>query len=162
MNLKAQISGYTYDMPDDLTAVVGINATAPSIATQPQSTLLYSNNFVTLSVIATGAGPSYRWRSNSVAIVGATSDSLFFTNLSGNDLGNFTVVISNATGVVTSTRAAIWAVSNCSSGLSLLREMKKFANLIHTRTGTIGYCHASMENEPPKEIEPSSHKDIAV
>src|ERR1035441_6554233 len=71
---------FTYDPPGNLTAVGGINATAPSITTQPQSALLYSNNSVSFSVAASGAGVSYQWLSNGVPILGATGDTLLLPN----------------------------------------------------------------------------------
>jgi hypothetical protein len=68
LNTNAQQSSYTYDLPGNLTAVTGTNSVAPSITTQPQSALLYSNNPVSLSVVASGAGITYQWLSNGTYI----------------------------------------------------------------------------------------------
>ena len=133
-SLKAQESTLAYDLPGNLSAVMATNAIRPSITTQPQSVLLYTNNPVTLSVIASGAGLSYQWYSNDVVMIGASTDSLVLTNASGNNLTNFTVVISNATGVVTSTPAAIWADSN-GNGIPDWWELKYFGNLNQTADG---------------------------
>lgn len=130
---SAQQSTYTYDPPGNLTAVTGTNAFAPSIATQPQSALFYSNNPVSLSVVASGAGVSYQWLSNGIPILGATSDTLLLTNLSGTN-GNFSVIIGNASGSVTSTPAAIWADSN-RNAIPDWWEMRYFGNLNQTADG---------------------------
>jgi|ERR1039458_3290747 hypothetical protein len=103
----AQQSNYKYDQPGNLTSVTGTNAFAPSISTQPQSTLLYSNNPVSLSVVASGAGISYQWLSNGVPIIGATNDTLLFAKLNGTN-ASFSVIISNTSGSITSAPAAIW------------------------------------------------------
>jgi hypothetical protein len=59
----AQQSSFIYDLPGNLTTVTGASSVAPSIITQPQSALLYSNNSVCFSVVASGNGVSYLWLS---------------------------------------------------------------------------------------------------
>jgi len=132
-HVSAQEFSYTYDQPGNLTAVSGTHTVAPSISSQPQSELLYGNNSVSFSVVATGAGVSYQWLSNGVPIVGATSDTLFLPNLSGTN-GSFSVIVSNPSGSVTSAPAAVWADSN-GNGIPDWWEMKYFGNLNQSADG---------------------------
>src|ERR1035438_5193801 len=131
VQLEARESWNTYDLSGNITAVTNDSDFAPTITTQPNSGLLYTNGFITLSVVASGAGVSYQWLSNGVPIGGATGDSLFLRNVTGT---NFSVVISNATGVVTSTPVAIWADSN-GNGIPDWWEMQYFGNLNQTAIG---------------------------
>jgi len=130
---KAQQSSYSYDPSGNLTAITGTSSVAPSIITQPQSGLLYSNNSISFSVTATGAGVSYQWLSNGVPVLGATNDTLFLSNLATTN-GNFSVIISNSFGSVTSAPAAIWADSN-GNRIPDWWEMKYFGNLNQTADG---------------------------
>src|ERR1035438_2803393 len=132
-SLKAQQSSYNFDSVGDLTAVYETNSTGPYIITQPQSALLYSNNPVSLSVVVSGAGISYQWLSNGVPILGATNDTLIFPSLTSTN-GNFSVIISNSSGSVTSTPAAIWADLN-GNDIPDWWELKYFGNLNQTALG---------------------------
>jgi hypothetical protein len=129
-----QQNGYLYDPPGNLTSVSATGPTAPSITTQPQPQLIESNAEVTLSVVATGAGLTYQWLSNGVPIIGATGDSLVLTNVPLVNSTNFRVVVSNASGVVTSSPVALWADSN-GNGIPDWWEMQYFGNLNQTAAG---------------------------
>jgi len=134
LGLQAQQSSYTYDLSGNLNAVITTTSFGPSITVQPPATLVESNAPVSLSVVATGFGLSFQWLSNGVPIVGALSDSLVLTNLPLVNSTNFSVVISNSSGSVTSTPAVIWADSN-GNGIPDWWEMKYFGNLIQTANG---------------------------
>ena len=83
-------------------------AAAPTIATQPVAASANLGGSATFSVAATGPGPfSYQWRRDGVALAGATAATLTVSNLSAGDLGNYTVVVTNATGSTTSAAAAL-------------------------------------------------------
>src|SRR4029078_8781387 len=54
---------------------------APSITAQPQSAAVFPGSNVTFTVASSGCGTlSYQWRSNTVAIPGATNTSLALSN----------------------------------------------------------------------------------
>jgi hypothetical protein len=132
-SLLAQQIVYTYDGAGNLAGVASAGATAPVIATQPQSELVESNGTgalapVTLSVVASGVGDSYQWLSNGVAIAGATGDSLVIPSLSGTNFASYSVVIMNASGVVTSTPAALWLDSK-GTGMPDWWQLEYFGNL---------------------------------
>jgi hypothetical protein len=76
------------------------------ITSEPQSQVGYWGQSVTLSVNATGAPPViYQWLQNGTPIQGATGSSLVLTNLQLTNAGNYSVVISNSYGSITSSNA---------------------------------------------------------
>ena len=95
-------------------AILSVSAAsvAPSITTQPGSQTVTAGQTASFSVAATGTAPlSYQWNKNGVAIPGATSSSYTTPATTSSDNGaQFTVLVSNATGSVTS-NAAILTVS---------------------------------------------------
>jgi hypothetical protein len=81
---------------------------SPSITTQPQSqNYVTAGTNVTFSVVVLGTAPfSYQWKKDG-ANTGTNSSSLNLTNVQTNNVGNYTVVISNVVGVVTSSVATL-------------------------------------------------------
>ena len=81
---------------------------APHLTLQPQSrTLLYGAD-ATFTAWGTGSKPfHYRWRFNGVALPGATSPNLILTNLQASHAGQYSVVVSNISGVTTSAVAIL-------------------------------------------------------
>ena len=78
-------------------------STPPAITAQPGSKLVPAGATVTLTVSAIGGQPlSYQWRLNSAPIAGATNASLVVTNVQAAQAGDYTVVVTNAGGTVTS------------------------------------------------------------
>jgi len=86
-------------------SVVGL---APNIITQPHGSTVYAGVGVTFSVVAGGSLPlSYQWQLNSSNISGATSASYSIASVAGTDAGNYSVVVTNLYGSVTSSNAAL-------------------------------------------------------
>src|SRR5205814_1323732 len=80
----------------------------PSISTQPQSQTNVQGSDVTFNVSASGTVPLfYQWRFNTSNIGGATASSYTRTNVGSGDAGNYTVVVTNAAGSVTSAIATL-------------------------------------------------------
>src|SRR5467141_3514113 len=98
----AQIQG-------DMNALIGTPIVLPSITTQPVSQSVTVGQTATFSVTATGTSPPrYQWRKNGTALSGATSASYTTPATSTSDNGaQFTVVVSNSVGSVTSNAAAL-------------------------------------------------------
>jgi invasion protein IalB len=91
-------------------AVLTVNtaSTAPSIIIQPASQTVTAGNNVTISVVAYGTAPlSYQWRKDGVNIAGATASSLVLNAVTSANAGNYTVVISNSAGSITSAAATL-------------------------------------------------------
>ena len=80
----------------------------PTIITHPQplATVLGSN--ATFTVVATGAPTlAYQWRFNGATIAGANAASLTLVNVQANQVGLYSVVVTNPFGTATSTNAAL-------------------------------------------------------
>src|SRR5205823_6853699 len=82
---------------------------APTITTQPASQRVSAGQRATFTVTASGTAPlSYQWQKNGTVIGGATAASYTTPATTAADNGNqFTVVVSNAAGSVTSTAASL-------------------------------------------------------
>ncbi|MBL9199569.1 MAG: MBL fold metallo-hydrolase [Opitutaceae bacterium] len=79
-----------------------------AFAEHPASTTVAPGANATLSVQATGSGPlRYQWRRNGVAIVGATAASLPITAAAAVNAGDYTVIVSDANGPLTSRMARV-------------------------------------------------------
>jgi len=82
--------------------------TPPIISIQPQSQTVFRGTDATFSVAANGASPlSYQWRFNGTNISGATGSSYTRFNVQTNDAGNYSTVVSNALGTLTSSNAML-------------------------------------------------------
>ncbi|TLZ05309.1 MAG: hypothetical protein E6K39_12705, partial [Gammaproteobacteria bacterium] len=82
---------------------------APTITRQPASQTVTAGQRATFTVTAAGTAPlSYQWQKNGTAIGGATAASYTTPATTAADNGDqFTVVVSNAAGSVTSTAASL-------------------------------------------------------
>src|SRR6266446_2653767 len=91
------------------TATTGPVATAPSINIQPTSKSVIYGQTASFSVAATGTAPlNYQWKKNGVAVNGASSPAYSTPATSSSDNGEqFTVVVSNSDGSVTSSAAIL-------------------------------------------------------
>jgi hypothetical protein len=83
--------------------------TDPSVTTQPGNQTVIAGQTATFSVAASGAAPlSYQWRRNGMDISGATASAFTTPVAQSADSGaQFTVAVSNSTGTVTSSAAAL-------------------------------------------------------
>jgi len=79
----------------------------PVIITQPQSVNVSAGSSATLSVVATGATPSYQWYLNNIAIPGATSSSYTIPSVQSSTAGSYTVTVTNPYGSATSNPAQV-------------------------------------------------------
>ena len=96
----------------DTVAVVGsvccTGPVAPSITAQPQSQAVVTGQPANFTVGTSGTAPiSYQWYFNSNSIVGATGTNHFIASVQVGDVGGYSVVLSNAVGVVTSSVATL-------------------------------------------------------
>jgi hypothetical protein len=98
---------YVADTNNETIRFVG-TPRAPTIAVQPQTQAVAAGSSVTFSVTATGKPvPTYQWNFGGAPISGATSSSYILSNAQAANGGNYTVVVSNAVGSVTSNQATL-------------------------------------------------------
>lgn len=84
----------------------------PYITAQPASQSVKVGREVVFSVAGGGTATlAYQWRFNDLDIPGATSSSYTRSNAQTNDAGNYSVVITNAAGTVTSSAALLTVTS---------------------------------------------------
>lgn len=81
----------------------------PGITAQPQSLTVAAGGSAQFSVTAaaTTPSPTYQWFLNNTAVSGATSNTLTLGLVSAAQAGDYTVVVSNELGSVTSTKATL-------------------------------------------------------
>jgi uncharacterized delta-60 repeat protein len=120
----------TYDLNGNLQNLAGASVSeAPSIVAPPQYALGQVGGQASFSVVAAGSEPlAYQWSINGLILVGATNDTLSFASLSTNNFGNYTVLISNPTGSVTSAPVALYLDSN-RDGIPDSWELEYFGSL---------------------------------
>ncbi|MEO5803498.1 MAG: immunoglobulin domain-containing protein [Verrucomicrobiota bacterium] len=94
----------------------------PAITSHPVSRANVFGTTANFSVVATGAAPLvYQWKKNNVNIFdggnisGATSATLSLANVAAGDAANYSVVITNSLGTITSSAATLTVVSGLPS-----------------------------------------------
>lgn len=93
-------------------AIVTVSHSAPFIVTAPQSQVVERGSNVTFSVLADGSKPlTYQWRKEGLALPQGTNSTLGLANVQYGDAGNYTVVVSNHYGSVTSSVATLSVLS---------------------------------------------------
>ncbi len=86
---------------------VSLSTNNPSITTQPASQTICAGGSVTFSVVSSGTGNTFQWRKGAVNINGATSAAFTIATTVAADAGNYTVVVNNSCGSVTSNAATL-------------------------------------------------------
>lgn len=81
---------------------------APRFVSQPTGALVLTGESLTLSVLADGAKPlAYQWRKNGTDLPGRTAAELPLNNVTLGDAGDYTVVVGNFAGSITSVVATV-------------------------------------------------------
>lgn len=118
-------------------AVLVVN-TPVSISTQPQSTSVLVGANVTFSVTAAGTAPlSYQWKKNNVALNGETASTLTLTSVQLTDSGDYTVVVTNPAGAVTSDIATLEVSATAIAPSITTQPASQTANVGGTVTFTV-------------------------
>jgi hypothetical protein len=96
---------------------------APRLLTQPTSQTAESGSTVSFDIFAIGQAPlSYQWLFDGVIVSLQTNSSLVLTNLQPTDSGQYSVMVSNSIGAITSSNAVLTVVgpppTNCISSPS--------------------------------------------
>jgi uncharacterized repeat protein (TIGR01451 family) len=92
-------------------AVVNVTeaGTSPGISAQPSNVVAVAGRNASFQVAATGSAPlSYHWFFDATNLIaGASSEQLTLTNVQPNQAGNYTVVVTNSAGSITSAPAIL-------------------------------------------------------
>lgn len=85
----------------------------PTVMTHPRSQSVYAGMNIPLSALLVGDLPlSYQWQFNGANLAGATNFSYLLANVAAGVAGNYSVVVTNAAGSVTSRVAAVRVRTN--------------------------------------------------
>ena len=113
LTLPNGLLGYlTNNVTKNSIDLVITGGTPPVIESQPVSVARYTNYSAQFTVTASAA-VGYQWQTNGVNInnggnvSGTTSSTLTITNINASNVGNFTVVVTNSSGSVTSVVATL-------------------------------------------------------
>lgn len=100
------------DASGDTAAFYRLRFLAPTVTVPPAGAATAVGSNVSFVVTATGTTPfAYQWQQDNQALSGATAATLTLTNLSLTDAGDYTVVIANRAGAITSA-VAVLTVTN--------------------------------------------------
>jgi uncharacterized delta-60 repeat protein len=104
-------------------AVVALTVTvpdAPLITLQPISQVVPAGTSVNFTVNATGSGQlGFQWKKNGVNLAGKTSATLTINAAAAADAGDYSVAVSNSSGVTTSQNATLVVVSDVSPKIAV-------------------------------------------
>lgn len=99
---------FAYDAGGNMTARRVSALLAPQITGQPVRQVAGPGDIVTFSVVVADAYEAkFQWKFNSADIPSATGDSLLLTDVTSLDEGQYSVVVTNSAGSVTSTPASL-------------------------------------------------------
>lgn len=88
----------------------------PALLSQPTNVTVAAGGSATFAVTATGSAPlTYRWYFNN-SLQAATTNSLSIANAQAGNMGDYFVVVSNASGVVTSSVATLTVITSDTDG----------------------------------------------
>ena len=112
---------------------------APAITVQPSNATVAIGQTATFSVQATGSGTlTYQWQKSNTAISGATSSSYTTAPTTAADSGSqFTVIVSNSIGSVTSNPATLTVSTSANSTTDVLTHHNDIARTGQNLTETI-------------------------
>jgi hypothetical protein len=131
----AQDSQFSFDANGNLTARTAAITVPPQILGQPQNQVVAPGESASFSVVAADTGGlSYQWRFNGLDIIGAIGGTLLLHDVSTNDEGQYTVVLTNPSGNVTSAPATLM-IDTDADGLGDSWERGYFGSLAQYSTG---------------------------
>lgn len=106
--IRFESTGQDLANVDHIVVDAAAGPAAPVITNQPAGQRVSAGATATFTVTATGTpAPTYQWRRNGAAIAGATGATYTIAGAQPADAGDYTVVVTNAAGSVTSSPATL-------------------------------------------------------
>ena len=138
--------GYAVTVTNPVGAIVSTEATLTvmiplSIAVPPSGWSVIQGTDLNFQVTAFGDSPAYQWRFNDVAIPGATTDTLALTSVQPADAGDYSVVITNLIGTVTSSPARLTVIISPTPPLIEGVVFQADGGIEFTMSGDSGYTY---------------------
>jgi hypothetical protein len=135
VSARAQDSQFLFDATGNLVVQTAATDLPPRIIGQPQSQAAAPGDAVSFSVVAADMRDLiYQWRFNGADINGAIGPTILILNVAATNEGQYSVVLVNSSGSVTSPPAMLWYDAN-RNGMADSWEIAYFGNLTHTATG---------------------------
>jgi hypothetical protein len=117
-------------------AILTVSSQGPVIATQPAQVIVPANSDATFTVTAAGAPPlAYQWRFNNSSLTGQTTTALVLHSVQLTNAGNYTVVVTNTFGAVTSSPALLKLLAGPLSITTPIVASNKLNLLFSSQTG---------------------------
>ena len=145
-------------------AVLVMNA--PVITSHPANKSVYTGESVTLSISVGGSGLSYQWYKNGIPISGANSNTYYFSNITLEDSGNYSVLVSNSAGSITSNEGVLNVLTfdpSKISGVIVSDTTWKLTESQYTITGDVGVAEgAKLTIEPGVVVNFAGDYEILI
>jgi hypothetical protein len=136
LDASGQDSQFFFDANGNFLVQTAEPIAPPQILGQPQSQIAAPGDALSFSVVVANTRDLiYQWRFNGSDINGAIGPTVLIRNVAAADVGQYSVVLLNGSGSVTSTPATLWYDANA-NGLPDSWELTYFGSLTnHTATG---------------------------
>ena len=133
--VHGQVLDFDFDARGNLLSQTEETTGLPQILSQPQPQVATPGALASFFVVAANTrGLGFQWKFNNANIDGATSDALLLQSVGGVNEGLYSVVLTNGSGSVTSSSAALMLDSD-RDGLPDSWEQTYFGGLTQTATG---------------------------
>jgi hypothetical protein len=157
---QAADSQFLFDPNGNLQVQAGEINALPQISHQPRNSVVESGETASFVVVATGTKPlGYQWRFNNTNI-NATTEALLLLNVGTNSEGQYSVVVTNAFGSVTSAPALL-VIDSDGDGMGDTWEVAYFGNLTKTATADFDGDGASNLQEFLDGTDPTDSNSLA-
>jgi DNA-binding beta-propeller fold protein YncE len=133
--IVSNAAGSVTSSPPAVLTVIAV-PTPPGIATQPQNQTVSQTSNATFSVTATGSTPfAYQWLFDGASLAGAIASSYTVVNAQPSNAGSYSVIITNAYGMVTSALATLTVILPPIINVQPLSQLAAVSNSV---TFTVG------------------------
>ena len=130
-----QVSQFAFDPNGNLRLQAAENIALPQILSEPQRQVVQPGGLASFFVVVANTRDlAYQWRFNGANIPGATNDTLLLQNVGAPNQGQYSFVLVNSSGSVTSAPAAL-LLDGDRDGLADAWELASFGNLNQYPTG---------------------------